>query len=420
MDGLWIFVFFGIAMLVLYVILNRKMFMERFSIGAHRTPRKTGIPADLRREFWQEVKNQLRLNEIDKFRDLTPEQVSNLPMRDVFGQVSLMVEANNRSRENARRKNTSNDDLYEMAQQLNLRVMFTLSRNGHYGFITPEGKMFLDQTRMYANTKIREYGHLWIEMMRRGNKPQYDELMDVISKSGLFRIMLNRSAPAKIPPKVVCEDALSWAIAKNGDGVFSDKISTDKLKAMLLEFWSWLIDKMHINASPYDVGNLTLSEFLDNGGVLEFFEGGQTEDDSDIEEVFEKETKEEESFEMEEEHNDDGSDMDFFGAVSSEMKDRAYVEAHWEDVDNVLKLGKEYFDAGKTKAPEEYEFAKKMFLQYAEAANRLVNSVGPFGGNMETKAPDMYRVLKEHIKGIERFLSISLPKGKYLRGAGWK
>lgn len=210
MNGFWVCVLFGVGMVILYVVLNRKKVSDRFSEDVELPPKP---------------------------------------------------------------QNNDADDVMEMAKHMHLRFMSTPSGEWPYGFVTRDGKIFLDHTKMNANAPLREYGHLWLEMMKRDNKPLYDELMAIVGKSDIFKNLRPNPSYTYLSTHVRCEDAVVLAIANRGERVFADESSADNLQWLLWDLWEWVISNLQLDKnanlcdlSPEELGDLTIGEFLDEAG----------------------------------------------------------------------------------------------------------------------------------------------------------
>jgi hypothetical protein len=120
----------------------------------------------------------------------------------------------------------------------------------------------------------------------------------------------------------------------------------------------------------------------------------------------------------EEELDESGLDNEGFGEETLEQgntmlhadtEDREYVMASTEFIADVLNT------------PEQFVLGtiKDRLKKYAEAANKLACDAGLFDGGAPFYDTEKRAELLEHVKGIERLLSIRLPCGKYRYGVGW-
>jgi len=128
--------------------------------------------------------------------------------------------------------------------------------------------------------------------------------------------------------------------------------------------------------------------------------------------------------------NPDSNNEDFEDALTDRVRedlvdaltDRVRIAELAETIDDVLNdpiFDKDFFSSSNTELPYKRRILKNSLIEYAKAANRIVHEFGPFGRTRPDNS-ELCDVLQEHIRSIEQLLSIELPRGRYIRGEGWK
>jgi len=164
------------------------------------------------------------------------------------------------------------DAAIEIAEHV--RLMST-PKGEVYGFATEDSKIYLDPNKMNANTPIHEYGHLWLDMVKRDNKPLYDRFVEAAQDSDVYRSLRNNEAYKDLNDVQLAEEAAAFAIGNNGEAIFDgERWQTfgERVKACLNDLWQWiserLFDKerkaMVHELAPEQVRDMTFDELAQN------------------------------------------------------------------------------------------------------------------------------------------------------------
>jgi hypothetical protein len=144
-----------------------------------------------------------------------------------------------------------------------------------YGFATKDSKIYLDPEKMNANTPIHEYGHLWVDMVKRDNEPLYNKMIELAKESDVYENLRINPAYRDLDDIRLAEEAMAFAIGNNGENIFSSKQNADfvqRMKDCLNELWQWVLDRLSANKentmvhqkTPEQVRNITFGELADD------------------------------------------------------------------------------------------------------------------------------------------------------------
>jgi len=177
-----------------------------------------------------------------------------------------------------------------------IRLMAT-PKGETYGFATTDGVIYLDPDKMNANTPIHEYGHLWIDFVKKHNKPMYNRLTTTAAQSKFYKDLKANPAYAHLSDKQRAEEAAACAIGNIGEMKFTNETALEKFRGFLRDLWNWVAERLGLDLdigdsdfrtsrlSADDIGNMTFDE-LAEGATRELLGGrriGEAEGDADSE-----------------------------------------------------------------------------------------------------------------------------------------
>jgi hypothetical protein len=167
-------------------------------------------------------------------------------------------------------------DNYEKDSELILppELKFMATPRGEvYGFVTPEGDVYLDPGKMNANTPIHEFGHLWNDFVKKDNPELWARGGELIKNSPYWERVNGNPAYAGLSEEAKVDEALAMAIGDRGETVIRESGIGAKLRAWLNEVWEWLGSKLGIrNLTAGQIENLTLEDFV-SGAVADLLGG---------------------------------------------------------------------------------------------------------------------------------------------------
>lgn len=153
------------------------------------------------------------------------------------------------------------DKLKEVASSRSSQDMRT-NVGDVYGFVTPDGTVYLDSTRMNANTPIHEFGHLWNDFIKNNNPELYQKGADLIKQSPYFwERIYNNPAYSDLSEDGKTDEALAMAIGDKGEG-FVNRNMRQRFSDWLADVWKAIKKVFGIN-SNVAVDDMTLSDFTD-------------------------------------------------------------------------------------------------------------------------------------------------------------
>ncbi|MDR0693972.1 MAG: N-6 DNA methylase, partial [Prevotellaceae bacterium] len=89
--------------------------------------------------------------------------------------------------------------------------------NEIYGFVTADNVVYIDETRMNANTPVHEFAHLWIRFIKKNNPGLYRRGADLIKHTRYWHAVTHNAAYAGLPDEAITEEALAMAIGDKGE-----------------------------------------------------------------------------------------------------------------------------------------------------------------------------------------------------------
>lgn len=159
-------------------------------------------------------------------------------------------------------------------------MFFYLTSSGEvYGFVTPEGEIYLDENVISPEHPIHEYTHLWDRAVAKKNPKLWKKGVELMKQTDLWaEILLDKNYGQKwvIDPNLsdeqldflIASEVHARLVGKNGEQEF-EKIAkkqgssniVEKLKKWVLDIWKTIADTF----SPWtksQIQNLTLNDFV--------------------------------------------------------------------------------------------------------------------------------------------------------------
>ncbi|MFC4672646.1 helicase-related protein, partial [Dysgonomonas termitidis] len=142
-----------------------------------------------------------------------------------------------------------------------------------YGYVTPDGVIYLDATRINANTPVHEFGHLWNSFIKENNPELWKKGVELIRQSPYYReCIYNNPAYSGLPEERKIDEALAMAIGDKGEKtVNSEQLTVNKLKVWLKDVWNVIKKAFGFN-TDMAVEDMSLSDFTDRA-VKDLFGG---------------------------------------------------------------------------------------------------------------------------------------------------
>ena len=156
---------------------------------------------------------------------------------------------------------------------------FTTTDGEIYGFVTPEGEIYLDENVISPEHPIHEYTHLWDRAVAKKNPKLWKKGIELMKQTDLWaEILLDKNYGQKwvIDPNLsdeqldflIASEVHARLVGKNGEQEF-EKIAkkqdnsniVEKLKKWALDVWKTIADTF----SPWtksQIQNLTLDDFV--------------------------------------------------------------------------------------------------------------------------------------------------------------
>lgn len=146
-----------------------------------------------------------------------------------------------------------------------------------YGYVTPEGVVHLDATRMNANTPIHEFGHLWNSFTKKNDTALYNRGVELIKQSPYWERVNNNTDYASLSEEQKADEALAMAIGDKGE-LISNRNLKQQFVDWMSEVWQSIKRAFGINTNV-SLADMTLSDFTDRA-VQDLLRGERLTDTS--------------------------------------------------------------------------------------------------------------------------------------------
>jgi hypothetical protein len=130
------------------------------------------------------------------------------------------------------------------------------------------GVVYLDDTRLNANTPIHEFGHLWCDLVEHNNSNLWTKIKELVRETPYFKNLLDNPTYAHLTDdNARCNEAFSQAIGDEGQRVFHNLMFGENFKErfrqLLREFWRWTGAKLGIrDLPPEQISKLTFKQVV--------------------------------------------------------------------------------------------------------------------------------------------------------------
>ncbi|MDR1459039.1 MAG: hypothetical protein LBI60_02355, partial [Bacteroidales bacterium] len=146
-----------------------------------------------------------------------------------------------------------------------------------YGFVTKDGKIYINPKLLNANTPIHEYAHLWVSYVRENNKELWDRIKATVKSTPYWNNVnkdknyKNKSEDDRI------DEAFAMAVGDKGERVFHNnnmgKTFKERFKTLMNEFWDFIGSKLGIrDLTPEQIQNLSFDQLV-NGALSDITSG---------------------------------------------------------------------------------------------------------------------------------------------------
>lgn len=129
-----------------------------------------------------------------------------------------------------------------------------------YGFVTPDGTVYLDSTRMNANTPIHEFGHLWNSFTKENNAELYNRGAELIKESEYWQRVNDNPSYRNLSDEAKVDEALAIAIGDKGEAIVNRNLK-QRFVDWLSDVWKSIKEVFGIK-TDVAIEDMPLSEFI--------------------------------------------------------------------------------------------------------------------------------------------------------------
>ena len=164
------------------------------------------------------------------------------------------------------------EKIKQNAEKLLPRLMTT--PNGEvYGFVAPDGTVYIDPNKINANTPIHEVSHLWNDYIKANHPELWNRGKELIKNSPYWNAVNANPAYQNLSEEQKADEALAMAIGDRGEQIVHEKGLFQQLQNWISELWQWLGSQFGIRGlTSEQIQNLTLQQFVD-GAVADLLSG---------------------------------------------------------------------------------------------------------------------------------------------------
>jgi hypothetical protein len=270
-----------------------------------------------------------------------------------------------------------------------LRLMST-PKGEVYGFVTPEGDIYLDPDRMNANTPIHEFGHLWNSFIKENNPELWRKGAELIKNSPYWEKMNNSPAYAHLSEDGKVDEALATAIGDKGEAMVQsgDILGTSRLRTWLNEVWDFIKETLfRMNLNNVDIENLSLDD-LTALAVKEVTEGKEIKSTQDREGNSSDADREEQSGLENSNTNNSFAENNnvnheiFDRSAQTQHGSRDEIHSRIEEVSNELRSGTGANDSELSRTERE-DTEKRIAFDYAREKGLWIDDLYSLGKPMQ-------------------------------------
>lgn len=128
-----------------------------------------------------------------------------------------------------------------------------------YGFVTPDGTVYLDSTRMNANTPIHEFGHLWNSFTKENNAELYNRGAELVKESEYWQRVNDNPSYRDLSDEAKVDEALAMAIGDKGEAIVNRNLK-QRFVDWVKDVWNSIREAFGFK-TDIAVEDMTLSDF---------------------------------------------------------------------------------------------------------------------------------------------------------------
>lgn len=150
------------------------------------------------------------------------------------------------------------DNIIEISDKI--RLMRT-NVGDVYGFVTPDGTVYLDSTRMNANTPIHEFGHLWNSFTKKNNADLYNRGVELVKDSEYWQRVNDNPSYRDLSDEAKVDEALAMAIGDKGESIVNRNLK-QRFVDWVKDVWNSIREAFGFK-TDVAIEVMTLSDFTD-------------------------------------------------------------------------------------------------------------------------------------------------------------
>ena len=147
------------------------------------------------------------------------------------------------------------------------QAFYMRARSGKVYGAVKDGVVYLDDTRLNANTPIHEFAHLWNDVVKKDNPTLWNKIVEQVKETAYFKELDNNPAYAHLSGEARADEAFARAVGDEGARVFHDpalgNTFKERFRQLLKDFWRCVGDKLGIrDLSPEQIGRLSFRQLV--------------------------------------------------------------------------------------------------------------------------------------------------------------
>ncbi|MFT3994394.1 MAG: hypothetical protein QM660_08805 [Dysgonomonas sp.] len=128
-----------------------------------------------------------------------------------------------------------------------------------YGFVTPDGTVYLDSTRMNANTPVHEFGHLWNSFTKESNPDLYNRGAELVKESEYWQRVNDNPSYRDLSDDAKVDEALAMAIGDKGESIVNRNLK-QRFVDWVEDIWNSIREAFGFK-TDVAIEDMTLSDF---------------------------------------------------------------------------------------------------------------------------------------------------------------
>lgn len=163
--------------------------------------------------------------------------------------------------------------------QLSWHLRFFRTPNGEsYGFVRQDGSIYIDRRIATAETPIHEYTHLWAEVLRQRNRPEWDNIVRLMKNEHELWDKVTAQYPHLADDDEIADEVLAQYSGKHGYERLRNEVNDqgviERIAAALSRFWKSVADFFVIHyVSAEQVADRVMYDFTRGINPLNFSQG---------------------------------------------------------------------------------------------------------------------------------------------------